>query len=202
MLSYRKSDRVIPIKYITQLDKSKPVFKGQDGDGQMIIVKFTDRYNAIGHRLLAEHGLAPKLLHISSENGDPGHFGYRVMVVMEFLDGQTAEEFGLVMSKPRSIRGAVHSDVERAIKILHDADLVFGDLRKPNIMIVNGRGKLVDFDWCGRGGQDRYPRDLNTQIKWPSGVTLGGLMYKDHDLQMMTKIFSGTAVQDVIKEEE
>jgi tRNA A-37 threonylcarbamoyl transferase component Bud32 len=33
---------------------------------------------------------------------------------------------------------AVHEDVKRAIEILHNANLVFGDLRRPNIMIVDG----------------------------------------------------------------
>ena len=157
VLSYRKSDRVVAITYIAQLgpnDKSKAVFKGEDSDGQRIVVKFTDRYNAKGHRLLAEHSFAPQLLYISSEDKDAGHFGYRVMVVMEFVDSQMAEDFNPVLSKPRSIWSAVCNDVKLAIETLHKADLVFGDLRTPNIMIVDGRGKLVDFDWCGREGQD------------------------------------------------
>ena len=61
VLSYRKTDRVVPIKYIAQLgpnNKSKAVFKGEDSDGQRIFVKFTDRYNAYGHRLLAEQSLS------------------------------------------------------------------------------------------------------------------------------------------------
>ena len=175
VLSYRKTDRVVPIKYIAQLgpdNKSKAVFKGENSDGQLIVVKFTDRYNANGHRLLAEHGLAPQLLYISSENMDAGHFGYRVMVVMEFLAGQTAEDYQLVSSKRGSIWSDVSNDVKMAIETLHKADLVFGDLRTPNIIIVNGHAKLVDFDWCGREGQDRYPRDLNAGIEWPTVMLL------------------------------
>ena len=205
VLSYRKTDRVVAIKYIAQLgpnDKSKAVFKGEDSDGQRIVVKFTDRYNAKGHRLLAQHSFAPQLLYISSEDKDAGHFGYRVMVVMEFLDGRTAEDFDLALSKPRSIWSAVRNDVKLAIETLHKADLVFGDLRTPNIMIVNGRGKLVDFDWCGRVGQDRYPRDLNDDIKWPRGVERNGQMQKDHDLHMIEKIFGRTSLQSVIEEEK
>jgi tRNA A-37 threonylcarbamoyl transferase component Bud32 len=52
---------------------------------------------------------------------------------MEFLDGQTATEY--YRGLDRSRKDAVHEDVKRAIEILHDRNLVFGDLRKPNIII-------------------------------------------------------------------
>ena len=149
--------------------------------------------------MLAEQNLAPKLLYVSTENTVLGYFGYKVMVVMEFLEGQTAKEFEYVTLKDRSIWRRVHQDVKTAINILHAVDLVFGDLRGPNILIVEGRAKLVDFDWCGTAGKNRYPTDLNPKIKWPTGVVQGGLMQKDNDMEMISTMFKG--IQDMIEEE-
>jgi serine/threonine protein kinase len=120
------------------------VFKGETMDKRMIAIKFTTRYNERGHRLLAEHGLAPELLCVRTDNKDGRECGYRVMVVMEFLDGQTATEY--CRGLDQSTKDAVHQDVKRAIEILHNQNLVFGDLQKPNIMIADGHTKLVDFD--------------------------------------------------------
>jgi hypothetical protein len=94
--SYPGDDRPIPFKYIAQLgpkDKSKAVFKGETVDKRMIAIKFTNWYNERGHRLLAEHGLAPELLGVRTDNEDVRECGYQVMVVMEFLDGQMAAEY-------------------------------------------------------------------------------------------------------------
>jgi len=152
--SYPGQDEPIPFKYIAQLgpkDKSKAVFKGETVDKRMIAIKFTNRYNERGHRLLAKHGLAPELLWVT-DNFDARKCGYRVMVVMEFLEGYTADN---CRALDNSTLDTVHEDVRRAVEILHEANLVFGDLRRPNIMIVDGRAKLVDFDWCGKDGVDR-----------------------------------------------
>jgi hypothetical protein len=100
--SYPGGEQAHPIQYIAQLgpeDKSKAVFKAETSDGQMIVVKFSDRYHVMAHRLLVKHGFAPQLLYHSSENTNRGDFGYQVMVVMEFVEGRTAEEMGLATSK-------------------------------------------------------------------------------------------------------
>ena len=36
--------------------------------------------------------------------------------------------------------------IEKAIKTLHDAKFVFGDLRAPNIIFSGGNPFLIDFD--------------------------------------------------------
>ena len=97
--SHPGPEQAHPIPYISQLgpnDKSKLVFKAKTSDGQIIVVKFTDRYNIMGHRLLAHHSLAPQVLYISIENTDTVEFGYKVMVMIEFLEGQTAKQSGLL----------------------------------------------------------------------------------------------------------
>ena len=85
-------------------------------------------------------------------------------------------------------------DVKKAVKILHEANMVFGDLRTPNIMCVStGTGRmramLVDFDWAGVHGRDRYPATMNSQLnEWAPGMVRDGVMLKDHDLGMLEKL--------------
>jgi RIO-like serine/threonine protein kinase len=101
------------------------------------------------------------------------------MVVMEYLEGSTAEQMYYKASPPLS----VCEDVQAAITTLHRKGLVFEDLRRPKVL--NKRAKLVDFDWCGRDGQDRYPTTLNTDIDWHKDVGRGMLMCKEHNLLLL-----------------
>ncbi|KAI0244944.1 hypothetical protein BJV78DRAFT_1098897, partial [Lactifluus subvellereus] len=47
--------------------------------------------------------------------------------------------------------------VKQAIRLLHSRKLVFGDLRLPNILVKDESVMFVDFDWCGKAGEARYP---------------------------------------------
>jgi len=59
--------------------------------------------------------------------------------------------------------------VKDAIDIIHSNQLVFGDLRRPNILVGNDIAMLVDFDWCGKSGEGRYPSEINrdSSMGWP-----------------------------------
>ncbi|PCH39877.1 hypothetical protein WOLCODRAFT_136536 [Wolfiporia cocos MD-104 SS10] len=157
---------------------------GGGGDNE-VIVKFTERYNADAHRLLANSGLAPKLYSCSRVMGG------LYMVVMERMKGETA---WTLSQRKDGIPYEVYEDVELAISKLHAADLVFGDLRMPNIMCVRGggdgsktSGMLLDYDWAGIDGKDRYPSTLNHQLEdeWARGMERYGVMRKEHDREML-----------------
>jgi serine/threonine protein kinase len=158
--------------------------------GQDIVVKFVDRYGERAHRLLADTGLAPKLLYYGSPRLKSDEPSYRSisMVVMEFVDGET-----LAMAKPKLDRGAmkrVQSEVQRALEVLHSQGLVFGDLRLPNILIIKDDNvKLIDFNWAGEDGQAKYPPLISQEITWPEGVKAMGIMRQQHDLDMLCKLF-------------
>ncbi|KAG8919999.1 hypothetical protein FRC01_000985 [Tulasnella sp. 417] len=142
-------------------------------------VKFTPQYCYVAHALLAEKQLAPQLLHFEKlENG-------WTVVVMATIPGPNLESAKLNPVPPR-----VLSDIKEALVLLHGANLVFGDLRRPNIMLCEreqSRGgteqgaMLVDFDWAGEEGKARYPLSLNTEIPWPEGVENAGFLRKEHD---------------------
>lgn len=157
-----------------------------------VLVKFCDRYSEAAHRTLAAAGLAPRLHFCSPIIGDI------FMVVMDLVGGQDAySEF-----RHRDLPSTVLNDVKHALETLHDAGLVFGDVRRPNIMVYKSqekgseewRGMLVDFDWAGPIGQSKYPAMLNTsgQVKWAEGAAPAAEIKTEHDLDMLEKLKLGT----------
>ena len=80
-------------------------------------------------------------------------------------------------------KGRPQKNFEEAIKMLHDAGLVFGDLRAPNIMFSGDDVFIIDFDWAGKVGEMRYPRHLSS-VMWPEEAGKLELtpILKSHDL--------------------
>lgn len=144
-----------------------------------IVVKFVRQYNLRAHQILAEANLAPKLLFADDLTGPPTAGGMW-MVVMEYVDGRTLDDVSPL------IASATYKQIEKAIGILHEHDIVFGDLRPPNIIVRSVGGPvLVDFDWCSKHSEGKYPADLNQDIKWHPDVEEFGLMRKEHDIFML-----------------
>jgi serine/threonine protein kinase len=156
-----------------------------------VVVKFCISYGNQAHDCLASRSLAPKL-----------HFcgpvvGGMLMVIMDEVIGKTVHEAYRGIGIPKSII----DQVERAIKELHSEGFVFGDLRRPNIMIVGSSSrkrdsegtelglevKLIDFDWAGDDGVARFPWALNISgdIKWAEGIEPGAIIKKEHDKRML-----------------
>ena len=156
---------------------------------QDIVVKFVDRYGLKAHEILANHGLAPKLLYCGSPRLDDDEPSYQSisMVVMEYIDGDTFAVAKQNLSE-ESVE-TVRSAVRRALELLHNHGLVFGDLRPPNVMITkDGKAKLIDFNWAGEEGQAKYPSLISPEIAWPEGVKALAVMRREHDLDMLRKL--------------
>ena len=81
--------------------------------------------------------------------------------------------------------------VKDAIDIVHSNQLVFGDLRRSNILVGNDTAMLVDFDWCGKSGIARYPPKINCDpsMGWPHDVGPDCLMLH-HDDYMLNRLTS------------
>ena len=65
------------------------------------------------------------------------------------------------------------------------------NIREPNILVTkNGDMKIIDFDWCGKDGEVRYPSDISLGVGagWDPDVTCGGLIRKDHDRSMYFRL--------------
>ncbi|CAE6428928.1 unnamed protein product [Rhizoctonia solani] len=136
----------------SQITPNKPIYVAKlRNSGLPIVVKFVESYNSDAHRLLAREGLAPALLYDGTAHANdqlgPNHH----MIVMEHVNGVDLGHYVGPILPP-----CVSANIEHALSLLHDADIVFGDLRPPNIMLVkDGDGtitgaKLIDFDWCGK----------------------------------------------------
>jgi serine/threonine protein kinase len=133
--------------YMAKLDKSD----------HSVVIKFVSTYNAPAHRLLADNRLAPNLHYASTEDTAAPKYGRLYMVVMDFFDGS-------IPTSPLS--DDFYSQFSKAIKLLHSKDLVFGDLRAPNILTNCDKTILIDFDWCGKAGKGN--------IRWESNLRLIG----------------------------
>lgn len=165
---------------------------------RLLVVKFVERYGAAAHRLLAERSFAPNLLYCGDvwpTDAVPGGGTPRMMVVMDYVEGQSVEETDLIDAA--DAREEVHGAVRAALELLHKRGFVHGDIRAPNIMIegkddkddkdVRKRVKIVDFDWAGIEGEVKYPLHL-ADARWPEGVEDYALIKADHDRAMADKL--------------
>jgi hypothetical protein len=156
---------------------------------QEVIVKFTARYNERAHRLLAESDFAPRL-----------HFCERVigdlyMVVMDRVGGKSIWQ---LHEDKEPVPAIVFRSVKDAIDLLHKNDIVFGDLRDPNMVYDASEARviLVDFDWPGKDGESRYPATLNPSNAWAEDVSPYSIMHKAHDLWQLNRLSSAPRSSD------
>ena len=186
------SGAIIDFAYAKPLERDATcvtfLAKTFEASPKSIVVKFVERYGVAAHKLLEKMDAAPQLLYygeIGVSDDDPT-YGHLRMVVMEYLDGMTANQAQKLDQLPSTFL----NDVRSILNHLHNNDLVFGDVRSANIMITrNHKVKFVDFDWAGKAGVSCYPLLLSQHIQWPEGVGDGlVVMEKQHDLDMLTRL--------------
>ncbi|CAG8491561.1 9633_t:CDS:2 [Paraglomus occultum] len=119
-------------------------------------------------------------------------YGFR-MIIMEYVEGRPLSSLQPpeIMNMSRKDRNNIYNDVLQAITVLHKTNTVFGDLRTPNILLVETSSGvpsestisaiLVDFEWCGIDQKGRYPLSMSRTVPWPSGAEPGALLRTDHD---------------------
>ena len=193
--TYQSSDgKAVVLEYKRRLvpdDVTKAVFvadarRGSDPEVTPVVVKFAYNYGEEGHRLLAATGHAPVLHYCAYEESVA-----MWVVVMEYVRGE---------SDCRLVDSARAASLHAAVATLHRAGLVFGDLRSPNVLCVGDRVVLIDFDWCGKEGEARYPSDILLEgwADWHDGVERGGLIKREHDAYF----FSCLTRQDLCVDDE
>lgn len=172
------------IKYLERLCTDRTdnaIFKAEVTGGSLIsasvIVKFTPRYGHDAHKLLAKQSLAPALYYCAYEETIQ-----MVVVIMEYIDGDDV----VGMLPTQYVQSLRH-----AIKMLHEKDMVFGDLRAPNILVKKAYNsiRLIDFDWSGPANKVFVPADINQSIEaWPEGTRRMSVISKKHDEHMFYKL--------------
>ncbi|KAJ7093619.1 hypothetical protein C8R43DRAFT_1141824 [Mycena crocata] len=151
------------------------------GSPKQCVVKFTRRYNKFAHEVLANQGLAPKLYHCILVQDR--HY----MVIMEKLTGKTVEKVDV---KEMDI-GGLQRSIRDAVKLLHDHDIVHGDLRSPNIMVTDHGVRILDFDWAGQNEKACYPYAISTDPDmWHPEVKPASIMKKLHNNFLVKKIIA------------
>ena len=148
------------------------------------------KYNEDAHRLLAEQDppLAPAL-----------HFCTRVisdmyMVVMEYIPESRGQSI-FCTPTARLVSEVIRRDVGGALALLHEKDLVFGDLREANLLYLpedGGRVLFVDFDGVGKDGVDRYSATLNPETRL--GVDRWQVMKKEDDDENLRRMVDRLAL--------
>ena len=114
------------------------------------------------------------------------------MIVMEYVEATP-------LSSLRSERGwnseRIVNQVKECIARLHDCGYVHGDLRDNNILVADGNNGIlteavvIDFDWAGRSGVDRYPLFMNhAAVQWPDGAADGEYLQKEHDIEWISRL--------------
>ena len=183
---YTTNGKTTQFSYIKPLDISEPAcvtFLAEINPNsdlhEKVVVKFVQTYGEDAHQLLAQLNLAPKLHYC-------GSFGVESdlnMVVMAYVEGKTAaESFGDDPLSENIVR-----QLSTALDALNSHGYVFGDLRRPNIMITdeNKELRLVDFDWSGQEKIVRYPPHLSKDVKWADGVGPHKFIERQHDWAML-----------------
>ena len=94
--------------------------------GCPVLIKFCPTYHGNAHRLVANAGYAPELFFCERLQGGV------MMVIMELVHCRDAFHH---FSGTKTIPSNLLDDVKAAIGVLHSANLVFGDLRRSNILI-------------------------------------------------------------------
>ena len=160
-----------------------------------LVVKFVNRYGVEAHKTLAERGMAPRLLYYGTVDGkndlraskNKGTFEHGLylgplrMVIMDRIKCEGRDRW------PDDAR----EQVQNAIGLLHSQNLVFGDLRPPNVLFSEKKVFLIDFDWAGQEGVARYPHGLSRYVEWAANAEdlEGQLIKRCHDDMMLDILF-------------
>lgn len=182
-------DQVKSVEYTSQPFDGKLVFHGKC-DGKEVVTKFVKRYSLELHNLCQQNGWAPRIL------GSRDLQGGWTMVVMERLD----ESWKMACGYDKTEK--LCAEIRKVLVVIHQYNYVHGDVRDVNIMVKEEGErqliKLVDFDWGGKIGETRYPRNVGDcrLVRRPAGVCDGELVLADHDMHMLDYMFQDIVLCD------
>ncbi|TDL30026.1 hypothetical protein BD410DRAFT_780553 [Rickenella mellea] len=175
------------LRYCERLVPQAPhlVFLASESIGSTernVIVKFSRSYGVEAHRLCQEHGLAPDLIYTKKLDG-----GWTVVVMAHITS-----PFKLLSECKSTELMSLQPVAKAAVKQLHDAGFVHGDLRATNIFgdPIGGVVKIIDWDWAGTAGMVKYPEMMNPVVGHAKGARMGEDILATHDLETLSMIFS------------
>ena len=176
-------------------------------EGTPVVVKVSETMCIDAQRVLASTGEAPAVLEyrhdpvtdlhvtVMEDLRAAGFVSWSTLTAPKRSDARPAPD----ISRLRSLFEPLHAWLDGALQRLHDAGIVYGDLREPNVMVrveEDAEGvwrlagcRLVDFESCGKVADGAlWPTGLNPALDWPEGVVDGKarvVMLPDHDDEMV-----------------
>ena len=112
------------------------------------------------------------------------------MVVMGYIsDASPLHAFLPPSTPPRPLNPqVVEQSLTKALQLLHKNNLVFSDLWQVNVLYLHKEDRifLIDFDWVGKDGEDRYSACFNPEANL--GVVAWQLMEKSHDEENLRRL--------------
>jgi len=190
MTSYEDGGQRVAFTYNERLDDEKLIFSAilRHPNSEECLVKYTWRYSEAAHNYLASHGSAPRIRRCVRISAD------WTAVIMDKSTYQRLYGLRLSDAEQETVRRKVRS----VVQTLHQGGFVHGDIRDTNILIDLGSLAsedvaihFIDFDWAGRLGEAKYPIEVNkTTMRRPVDVEGGGLITKEHDLEMVSYLFT------------
>jgi len=182
---FKKGGKLFEFKYQKPLETDatcKTYLATLTNDSAQVVVKFVTSYGEEVHMAMADAGFAPNLLYCGPTLTD--NLDDYKMVVMEYVSARDKDPTRLLDAEELGQLGEI-------IKTLHTKGYVFGDLRRPNIVVTKEKKvQLIDFDWAGKEGDVRYPMCLSPYISWAPSVHEDELIRKEHDLFMLNKLLN------------
>ncbi|KAI0686932.1 hypothetical protein BC835DRAFT_1420050 [Cytidiella melzeri] len=180
------------IRYTERLSETKLLFRAANAvSPSCYVVKFSRRYSATVHQLLAARGHAPRLLHCEPITGN------WLVIVMDESQYTALHDIPRLTTNQKD---EICRRVEDITRELHEAGYVHGDIRTSNLLVdpASLAGELkdvkvhfIDFDWSGAIGQARYPLGVNSiTVKRPDGARGGELITTGHDMDMVSYLFN------------
>ena len=195
-----ETQTVVRFKYKERLNDEKLVFRAItcSEEKTSVIIKFAPTYSARAHEILVAVQSAPALLECSGPTG-----GWFAVCMQDMAEPQYQRLFDWKRVPHRQEQiDKVLKSVRSVVDVLHEAEFVHGDIRDTNILVDVGSDELkivmLDFDWAGPVNDVRYPYDINPkltapgvlpELTRPEGVKGGGLILKEHYIEMIDLLF-------------
>ena len=66
---------------------------------------------------------------------------------------------GILFLNP--VSQTVKNSLRNAVRLMHENNYVHGNLQQHNILVVNDKVHILDFDWADTDGTAAYPPELN-----------------------------------------
>ncbi|KAH7098894.1 hypothetical protein BKA62DRAFT_673995 [Auriculariales sp. MPI-PUGE-AT-0066] len=172
-----RTEFAVPWPHLTKISD----YEDRTAQPISVIVKFTYRYCREAHDVFM-----PKVLRLGSCSAWDETVA-QMVVMYEYIDATKVDHTRQQLSWDQSV-----SQLEDAVKAMHQKGFVHGDLRGPNILLDgNNAPMIIDFDWAGRADSLHtiYPGNicLDSSYKLHTDVCPGGRILPEHDDHLVKK---------------